>query len=274
MKRCLIWSLNICGKHFNKMSKQVKYLFDYAYDEKNGKERCKRLWHFRRRLINPHFLNNTLEMMNWQARMSGNLEVSSMIESLGVVLDYNMNRESKRLTTLSQELRCADAYFHIISKRFGKRLTVEKKIDQKLLPAKVPQLVLQPMIENAVVHGIEQIKQGMIKIKIYSNAENLYLQVMNSGKPLTKDVKEKIETLLNQKPEEVSEGRGHHVSLAIRNINERVKLIYGEQYGLCIEQKGEYIVSTIIIPLGEEKSHMERDSRENVRKRLEETGRF
>ena len=197
-----------------------------------------------------------------------------MIESLGVVLDYNMNRESKRLTTLSQELRCADAYFHIISKRFGKRLTVEKKIDQKLLPAKVPQLVLQPMIENAVVHGIEQIKQGMIKIKIYSNAENLYLQVINSGKPLTKDVKEKIETLLNQKPEEVSEGRGHHVSLAIRNINERVKLIYGEQYGLCIEQKGEYIVSTIIIPLGEEKSHMERDSRENVRKRLEETGRF
>ena len=81
--------------------------------------------------------------------------------------------------------------FHIISKRFGKRLTVEKKIDQKLLPAKVPQLVLQPMIENAVVHGIEQIKQGMIKIKIYSNAENLYLQVMNSGKPLTKDVKAK-----------------------------------------------------------------------------------
>ena len=99
-------------------------------------------------------------MMNWQARMSGNLEVSSMIESLGVVLDYNMNRESKRLTTLSQELRCADAYFHIISKRFGKRLTVEKEIDQKLLSIKVPQLVLQPMIENAVVHGIERIKQG------------------------------------------------------------------------------------------------------------------
>lgn len=257
---------------FNKMSKQVKYLFDYAYDEKMARKDAKIM--ALQAQINPHFLNNTLEMMNWQARMSGNLEVSSMIESLGVVLDYNMNRESKRLTTLSRELRCADAYFHIISKRFGKRLTVEKEIDQKLLPVKVPQLVLQPMIENAVVHGIEQIKQGMIKIKIYSNAENLYLQVINSGKPITKDVKEKIETLLNQKPEEVAEGRGHHVSLAIRNINERVKLIYGEQYGLRIEQKGEYIVSTITIPMGEEKSHMERDSRENVRKRLEETGRF
>lgn len=222
---------------FNKMSKQVKYLFDYAYDEKMARKDAKIM--ALQAQINPHFLNNTLEMMNWQARMSGNLEVSSMIESLGVVLDYNMNRESKRLTTLSQELRCADAYFHIISKRFGKRLTVEKEIDQKLLSIKVPQLVLQPMIENAVVHGIER-----------------------------------IETLLNQRPEEIAKEMGHHVSLAIRNINERVKLIYGEEYGLCIEQEGEYIVSTIVIPVREKKVEMERDSRENVRKRLEETGRF
>lgn len=257
---------------FNKMSKQVKYLFDYAYDEKMARKDAKIM--VLQAQINPHFLNNTLEMMNWQARMSGNLEVSSMIESLGVVLDYNMNRESKRLTTLSQELRCADAYFHIISKRFGKRLTVEKEIDQKLLSIKVPQLVLQPMIENAVVHGIERIKQGIIKIKIHSDVENVYLQVMNSGKPLTKEEKERIEILLNQRPEEIAKEMGHHVSLAIRNINERVKLIYGEEYGLCIEQEGEYIVSTIVIPVREKKVEMERDSRENVRKRLEETGRF
>lgn len=104
--------------------------------------------------------------------------------------------------------------------------------------------------------------------------ENVYLQVMNSGKPLTKEAKERIETLLNQRPEEIAKEMGHHVSLAIRNINERVKLIYGEEYGLCIEQEGEYIVSTIVIPVREKKVEMERDSRENVRKRLEETGRF
>ena len=82
------------------------------------------------------------------------------------------------------------------------------------------------MIENAVVHGIERIKQGIIKIKIHSDVENVYLQVMNSGKPLTKEAKERIETLLNQRPEEIAKEMGHHVSLAIRNINERVKLIY------------------------------------------------
>lgn len=257
---------------FNAMSLQVKHLFDTVYMEKMATKDAQIA--ALQAQINPHFLNNTLEMMNWQARMSGNLEVSSMIESLGVVLDYNMNRESKRLTTLSQELRCADAYFHIISKRFGKRLTVEKEIDLKLLSIKVPQLVLQPMIENAVVHGIERIKQGIIKIKIHSDVENVYLQVMNSGKPLTKEEKERIEILLNQRPEEIAKEMGHHVSLAIRNINERVKLIYGEEYGLCIEQEGEYIVSTIVIPVREKKVEMERDSRENVRKRLEETGRF
>ena len=264
--------IGVLIRTFRRMMNEINKLISEVYEAKIVLQRTE--MRALQAQINPHFLNNTLEMMNWQARMSGNLEVSSMIESLGVVLDYNMNRESKRLTTLSQELRCADAYFHIISKRFGKRLTVEKEIDQKLLSIKVPQLVLQPMIENAVVHGIERIKQGIIKIKIHSDVENVYLQVMNSGKPLTKEAKERIETLLNQRPEEIAKEMGHHVSLAIRNINERVKLIYGEEYGLCIEQEGEYIVSTIVIPVREKKVEMERDSRENVRKRLEETGRF
>lgn len=257
---------------FDKMSKQIKYLFDYAYDEKMARKDAKIM--ALQAQINPHFLNNTLEMMNWQARMSGDLEVSSMIESLGIVLDYNMNRESKRLTTLAKELRCADAYFHIISKRFGKRLVVEKEIQQELLSLKVPQLVLQPMIENAVTHGIERTKEGVIRIKIYKDAEKLYLQVMNTGKPLTEEEKEKIETLLKKKPEEIEKGVRYHMSLAIRNINERVKLIYGEEYGLTIAQEGIYIVSTITIPIQTQDEALTRDSRENVRRHLKETGRF
>lgn len=257
---------------FDKMSKQIKYLFDYAYDEKMARKDAKIM--ALQAQINPHFLNNTLEMMNWQARMSGDLEVSSMIESLGIVLDYNMNRESKRLTTLAQELRCADAYFHIISKRFGKRLTVEKEIHQELLSVKVPQLVLQPMIENAVTHGIERTKEGVIRIRIYKDTQKLYLQVMNTGKPLTEEEKEKIELLLKKKPEEIAKGVGYHVSLAIRNINERVKLIYGEEYGLTIYQEGIYIVSTITIPLQTQDEMPARDSRERVRRHLEETGCF
>lgn len=257
---------------FDKMSKQIKYLFDYAYDEKMARKDAKIM--ALQAQINPHFLNNTLEMMNWQARMSGDLEVSSMIESLGIVLDYNMNRESKRLTTLAKELRCADAYFHIISKRFGKRLVVEKEIQQELLSLKVPQLVLQPMIENAVTHGIERTKEGVIRIKIYKDAEKLYLQVMNTGKPLTEEEKEKIETLLKKKPEEIEKGVRYHMSLAIRNINERVKLIYGEEYGLTIAQEGIYIVSTITIPIRTQDEVLTRDSRENVRRHLKETGRF
>lgn len=257
---------------FDKMSKQIKYLFDYAYDEKMARKDAKIM--ALQAQINPHFLNNTLEMMNWQARMSGDLEVSSMIESLGIVLDYNMNREAKRLTTLAKELRCADAYFYIISKRFGKRLVVEKEIQKELLSLKVPQLVLQPMIENAVTHGIERTKEGIIRIKIYRDEEKLYLKVMNTGEPLTEEEKEKIESLLKKKPEEIGKGAKDHMSLAIRNINERVKLIYGEEYGLTIEQEGIYIVATITIPAQIQDEVLTRESRENERKHLKETGCF
>lgn len=257
---------------FNKMSKQVKYLFDCAYDEKMARKDAKIM--ALQAQINPHFLNNTLEMMNWQARMSGDLEVSGMIESLGIVLDYNMNRESKRLTSLAEELRCADAYFYIISKRFGKRLTVEKEIDQELLQIRVPQLVLQPIIENAVVHGIERVKVGKIKIRIYRDKNIICLQVINSGKPMTEEEKCRIIHLLNQPSEEIQKGSGHHVSLAIRNINERVKLIYGDSYGLSIEPDGEYTVSTIKIPYQPTAEVDERERRKKLQKQLEITGRF
>ncbi len=80
--------------------------------------------------------------------------------------------------------------------------------------------------------------------------------------------------MLNEKPKKIVRGVGEHASLAIRNINERVKLIYGENYGLIIKQEGEYTVSTITIPIRDERDDMERNSRENVRKKLEATGRF
>ena len=79
--------------------------------------------------INPHFLNNTLEMMNWQARMNNDIEVCKMIESLGTVLDSSMNRRNDRLVRLADELRCGDAFLYIMSMRFGQRLKVERNID-------------------------------------------------------------------------------------------------------------------------------------------------
>ncbi|MBP5159328.1 MAG: histidine kinase, partial [Lachnospiraceae bacterium] len=148
------------AKSFNEMAGRLDYLFEYAYKEKLARRDAAIIALQSR--INPHFLNNTLEMMNWQARMAGDAQVSKMIEALSTLLDYSMDRSNKKLIALSEEIRCADSYFYIISMRYGQRIKVEKNIRSDTLMALVPRLILQPLLENAVVHGIEKQNQGTV----------------------------------------------------------------------------------------------------------------
>lgn len=231
---------------FNSMSSQVKYLFDYVYDEKLAKKDAQIL--ALQAQINPHFLNNTLEMMNWQARMSGDIIVSKMIESLGTVLDYRMNRSSVKEIHLVEELKCADAYFYIMSMRFGQRLQIAKDIDEEMLYMNVPPLILQPLIENAIVHGVETVKNGTISLHIYHSGEQAYFKVKNSGKKLGTKELERIEHLLTGDESKIPKGQGKHTSIGIRNVNQRIKLVYGDEYGLSIYQEEELTVSEITIP--------------------------
>lgn len=238
---------------FNHMSSEIKYLFDYAYNEKIARKdaKIKAL----QSQINPHFLNNTLEMMNWQARMAGDVTVSKMIEALGTLLNYSMDRSNRKMISLVEELRCVEAYLYIVSMRFGKRLKVEKEVDENLLQIKVPQLILQPLIENAVVHGVETVKSGTIQIKIYQDKENnhVILQIINTGKDMSEEDISKVDYLLNGKRNQNQDEKTDHESLGIQNVNERIKLIYGEEYGLSISPIGEgETASTITIPFVEE----------------------
>lgn len=230
---------------FNQMSREISYLFDFAYNEQIARKDAQIM--ALQSQINPHFLNNTLEMMNWQARMAGDITVSKMIEALGTLLNYSMDRSNKKLIGLSEELRCVDAYLYIISMRFGKRLKIEKDIDTELLQIQVPQLILQPLIENAVVHGVEMIKNGTIQIKIYSKEDNVILQIINTGKDMTREDIDKVRSLLDSNNTDAKDK--NHNSLGIKNVNERIKLIYGEEYGLTIEPLGDgETASTITIP--------------------------
>jgi two-component system sensor histidine kinase YesM len=233
---------------FNQMSSEIKYLFDYAYSEKLARKDAKII--ALQSQINPHFLNNTLEMMNWQARMAGDVTVSKMIEALGTLLNYSMDRSNKKMINLAEELRCVDAYCYIISMRFGKRLKIEKEIDNELLQLEVPQLILQPLIENAVVHGVEKIKNGTIWIKVYKKENNAYLQIINTGKAMTEEDKERVANILEGRYDQEGGSVNRHKALGIHNVNERIKLIYGEDYGLTIEPIAEEeTASTITIPL-------------------------
>lgn len=236
---------------FNNMSEQVKYLFDTVYNEKLARKDAQIA--ALQAQINPHFLNNTLEMMNWQARMNHDNETSSMIEALGIVLDHSINRTNEKEIYLSEELRCADAYLYIMSMRFGQRLKVEREIDEALLQTMVPQLILQPLIENAIMHGIEVVKQGTIRMEVHHDDEYLYLDVINTGRPIEPQKLKRIQAIMDGVYVPEPGERGKHTSIGIRNVNHRIKLVYGEEYGLTITSLEDgRTMSRIIVPFCED----------------------
>ncbi|HWR24533.1 MAG TPA: sensor histidine kinase [Feifaniaceae bacterium] len=219
-------------ERFNSMSMSMKEQFERSYYEQLALQdsRMKAL----QSQINPHFLNNTLEIINWEARMAGNLNVSRMIESLSTLLSAATARGGNPMTHLSEELAFVDAYLYIISVRMGKRLTVVKEIDGELLPLLVPRLIMQPVVENAVEHGITPRQRGTLTLRVYAEGGTLRLEVENDGGMNEAD-KEAIARLLNHEetPEEDVSKPGQ---VGIRNVNQRLKLLYGSGAGLSIEE--------------------------------------
>ncbi len=236
---------------FNAMSGRVEYYFNTVYKEKLAKKDAQLA--ALQAQINPHFLNNTLEMMNWQARMNGDIETSRMIEALGIVLDSSMSRNNDRTVCLKEELRCADAFLYIMSMRFGQRLKVEKLVDSSLYLLQVPQLILQPLLENAIKHGIEKIGSGTIWVNIYDQQQTVCIDVINTSRQMGEQEIENINAIIQGRHEIDHSKPGAHKSIGIYNVNRRVQLIYGEKYGLKVFlEGGNHFVSRITIPMPQE----------------------
>lgn len=232
---------------FNSMSDKLKYQFERIYREELAL-RDARIMALQSQ-INPHFLNNTLESINWEARMAGNTKVTNMIEALSTMMDAAADRERAPMIHLSQEMMYVDAYLYIISVRLGKRLTIEKEIDESLLDFTVPRLILQPIIENAVEHGIQPLQGGKITIRITRDENNfLVLEIENDGE-LTEEDEKNIAFLLS---EDYDRSSDNSCNLGIRNVNQRLKIIYGEKSGLSIEKSDHRTTLSIIsISVGE-----------------------
>lgn len=213
---------------FNIMSSELDHQFERSYQEQQALQqaRIKAL----QSQINPHFLNNTLETINWEARLAGNEQVSAMIEALSVMLDAALDRNGRNLVPLRDELSYADAYLYIIRERLGERLVVERDIDETLLDTLIPRLILQPIIENAIEHDISSRRGGSLKITAQREAQEMLLSVEHDG-VLTESDLERIRRLIENVSDESSEG---HVGL--KNVTERLRLMYGDSGILKIEQ--------------------------------------
>lgn len=229
------------GSAFSNMSRRIQELIDRTYKEEIALRDAK-IQAMQSR-INPHFINNALETLNWEARMEGSETMSAMVESLSVLLNASMDRGGRRMVALQEEIEVARAYCYFIGLRFGDRLKVSVSCDDQVMQTVVPLLTLQPLLENAVEHGIEPAGGGEIELRGVRAGSFLRLEVINSGKRLTEEDWLRIRTALSGDNQ-----NGHHLGLA--NICTRLHLIYGGRAGIHVEtDERERTVVQLDIPL-------------------------
>ncbi len=234
--------------NFNKMSEKLSEQFNKIFVEEIALRDAN--IHALQSQINPHFLNNTLEIINWEARMHGEEKVSSMIEALSVMMSATMDRNRQSLITLEEEMEYVNAYLYIIECRYGERFTHEEVIDPTLLAVKVPRLIIQPVIENAVEYGGTEDGRRHVTLRAEGTTDgesvDMRIMIINPGEPSKEDM-EKINRLLTDDMD-IKPMEERSVRIGIRNVNRRLKMIYGGESRLVIESDGKgNTISTIFV---------------------------
>lgn len=220
---------------FGQMVERIKFLIEEVYDarlkEKNYEMRALQ------QQINPHFLYNTLSMINFLAIESGQNDISKITLSLSDFYRTALNKGSNILS-LADELKNMNAYLAIQQMMHDYEFELDVVIDEGLEEYETPNLILQPIVENAITHGLDLLedRQGILKVFATSFRDEVYIMVEDNGVGMDEATMHKMLT-------ENSKGYG------MRNVNQRIKLLYGEKYGLHIESVvGQGTVVTVILP--------------------------
>lgn len=210
---------------FNYMVGKIRQLIYEVYqkkiEQKNAEIRALQAQ------INPHFLYNTLDSINWMLIERDELDISDVVISLGDILRYAIGGQN-HLVPLRNEVRYIESYLCIQKNRLEERLNYQWELEEEALDFLVPKLILQPIVENAVLHGIEPLKKGgMIVIKSWVEEEILLVQVADNGKGMDqqelKALKEKIA------------GKGDGGNIGMRNIHRRIELTFGQEQAMEIQ---------------------------------------
>lgn len=187
--------------------------------------------------INPHFIYNTLETIRMMALDDGNPNVPSAIKLLAKSMHYVLERTETFSTTLDKELDYIDVYLQIQKLRFGDRINYEIDIRDDFSPKdyQILPLLLQPIVENAVLHGLETVtKEGLIKIVIQSDKSSyLYIDIIDNGRGMTRSELDNLINRINTKSDSDT------TSIGLININRRIKLFYGDPYCMNIDSSPE-----------------------------------
>lgn len=188
--------------------------------------------------INPHFLYNTLEAIRGDALSMGMRDIASITEALATFFRYTISNMDN-LVSLEEELSNAENYFAIQNYRFGERIRMQVTIEpgsESAVDFMIPKLTLQPIIENAIIHGLEgQVGRGTVAVVIATDGSRLLIDVQDDGLGMSEDVLEEISRRLAF-PEALTGRDEKHRSggIALVNVNNRIKLLFGEQFGLRV----------------------------------------
>lgn len=182
--------------------------------------------------INPHFLYNTLDAIYWKAEKSKEEDIAEMVYALSRLFRLTLNRGNE-FTEVKNEKEFIENYLLLQRRRFRQKLEYVIDIDDSILQYIIPKLILQPFVENAMVHGIERDNsKSVIRVKGYLAEDRLHFMIEDDGAGMNGDT---IKQLLGSKSS--SKGSNNQKGYAIRNVNERLSLYYTDNYSLNISSE-------------------------------------
>lgn len=239
-----IGELKVLSEQFNRMADRLQNQMDEIRENETEKRKMEKK--LLQSQINPHFLYNTLDSIIWMIQ-SGEYKGAEQMVSLLAKFFRTSLSQGKDMIPLEKELEHATSYLAIQNIRFKDKFEFCVHADPALLKYLCPKLSIQPLLENAIYHGMEgMFEDGEIHINVYEKEDIIHIEVVDNGLGMTE---EKIDYIMNNKVVSSKRGSG----IGVRNVSERIKLIYGEEYGISITSElDEGTTATITIPKLEE----------------------
>ena len=235
---------------FNKMSLEIKNLINTVYKKQIATKdaEIKAL----QAQINPHFLYNTLDSINWKAKINGVNEISEMVSALSSIIEANLNRNNENFVPLSREIEYINNYYLLLQKRFGKKISLVTDVSDDIMDCTIPKLIIQPIIENAVYHGLEmKVGSGIVNLTITKDENKIFIKVYDDGIGIDGYTLYRLQqNLAKSLDDDTDNDIVIGSSIGIINVHKRIRLLYGEDYGLEISSKiAEGTTVTIILPV-------------------------
>lgn len=229
------------SRNFNTMTREIQNLMEQTEKE----QRAKRRYELKvlQSQINPHFLYNTLDSIIWMAEWGKNQEVVKMTSSLARLLRRSISNE-REVVTIEEEIDYTEAYLTIQKMRYQDKLEYEIDAKPDILKEETVKLVLQPVVENAIYHGIKYKEgKGMIQIHSFRDGGDIVIQVRDDGKGMDQDT---LDHIFEKHVRDTKSG-----GVGLQNVHERIRLYYGPAYGLSFESwPGEGTLVSIRLPGG------------------------